>query len=282
MTHWSLGAGTALHAGRLVQATHEAQVAAMSSLWLLLGDSTRSLCPLRCVAFGRSEGVTHKVQVTAMSSWWLLPGSSTCSSCPPRCACIRLLGAGNAQCRGRHDVIMAAAPWELCTFFVPTTMCRIRSLGGGDARGAGRHRVIAAAAPWKLRAFTMPATMCSRLVGTGDARHAGHRDVVVAVAPWELHAFFVPAVMCPCLVARHRRRTTHRLHRSSARSLWFLPWSSMCSSYPPQRACIWLLSIGNILHADRAGRWRGCCGSSLGAPRVRRACCDVLAFGRSV
>ena len=34
-----------------------------------------------------------------------------------------LLGVGDARHTGHHDVIMAAAPWELRAFFVLAAMC---------------------------------------------------------------------------------------------------------------------------------------------------------------
>jgi hypothetical protein len=67
---------------------------------------------------------------------------------------------------------------------------------------------------------------------------------VIVAPPWELHAFVVPAAICSRLglVTRRGRR---------------------------------------VLRADRTGRGRCRRGCSLGAPRIRRACRDVLAFGRS-
>jgi hypothetical protein len=40
-----------------------------------------------------------------------------------RCGRVWSLGAGDAQRAGRRDIVVAAAPWELRTFFVPATMC---------------------------------------------------------------------------------------------------------------------------------------------------------------
>jgi hypothetical protein len=105
------------------------------------------------------------------------------------------LCAGDTRCAGHsaratHDVLVARR-----------RQCTTRwSLGVGDARRAGRRSVVVAAAPWKLCAFFVPTAMCSRSVGAGDAQRAGRRGVVVAAAPWKLRVFFVPAAMCSCSV----------------------------------------------------------------------------------
>jgi hypothetical protein len=140
---WSLGVGNARHAGHVsrgnvtvvAQVTHDSQVVAMSLWWCGRRMTRRSRQSRRCCPGGAGNArragrvdvivvarTMHDTQVPVMSSWQLLRGSSTRSSCPPRCARVWSLGTGNARHADHHDVIVAAAPWELRVFFVPAVM----------------------------------------------------------------------------------------------------------------------------------------------------------------
>jgi hypothetical protein len=70
-----------------------------------------------------------------------------CSLGLPRCARARTIGGGNARHAGRCDVVVATAPWELRTFFVPAVMCsRLVARRGRRALRAGHRRGVAVAA----------------------------------------------------------------------------------------------------------------------------------------
>ncbi|KAI0284543.1 hypothetical protein BC826DRAFT_973297 [Russula brevipes] len=105
---------------------------------------------------------THNTRhtVTALSSWQLLPGPAA-----PAAMCLHSDNCGvDTQCASRCNVVVAAAPWELRVFLVPTAMCL--------------HSVA-----W-----------CSCLTRVTQQR-AGHHNVVMAAAPWEIHTFFMPTVI---------------------------------------------------------------------------------------
>ncbi|KAI0284160.1 hypothetical protein BC826DRAFT_973467 [Russula brevipes] len=108
-----------MHDAQLVWATHNTQhtvgtgntqYTTHSHCTVIVAAAPWACCTCCDVlALRQLAGLTHNVQVAAMLLWQLLPGSS-------------LLDTGNTQRAGRRDVVMAAAPWEIHTFFMPTVI----------------------------------------------------------------------------------------------------------------------------------------------------------------